>query len=75
MRDSWEKDNRKFESESVTEAIGPFHEISAYFEAERYDDKALDTLVQLRVDHFSITWKDRFKLMKELAAVIEKYQI
>lgn len=35
----------------------------------------LDTSIEIKVDAFSISWKDRSKLAEEIAAVIRKYLI
>lgn len=39
------------------------------------DGGPLDTNVELQITPFAITWKDKEKLTKELAALIAKYQI
>jgi len=53
-----------------------FGKITGNFDAERYPGcDLLDTGVELEISRFSITWKDKEKLMKELAEVIRKYQI
>lgn len=50
--------------------------VSAQFTAERFPGSdLLDTMVELKIPEFWITWKDREKLLDEISAVIARYRI
>lgn len=50
--------------------------IEAEFTAFRYDgDPLLDTTVELKIDRFAITWKQREAFLDALQEVIERFQI
>ena len=51
--------------------------ITAEFESHRYPElpELLDTLVSMEISPFSIIWKDRVKLVKEIDLIISKYSI
>lgn len=67
---------RKIVKITLRQPIGPYNTIEATFEAERFPGcELLDTYVEFNIDRFGITWKDKEKLLEELASVIEKYQI
>lgn len=64
-------EERKFVRSTLMEG-----NVTGYFEAEKYDgDPLLDTACTIKIEDFSITWKDAGKMMEELSAVIEKYRI
>lgn len=51
-------------------------DVSALCTAERFPDSPLlDTRVELTVQPFAVTWKDREKLVKAISKIIEKYRI
>lgn len=67
---------RRFRTDSIVEDLGPYHSVEAKFTAEIYDGEALDTSVELVLHGgYTITWKDREKLMKDLQKVLKKYII
>jgi hypothetical protein len=71
-------DERKFARANISKCETPFGNgtVTGKFEAERFPGSdLLDTSVELEITPFAITWKDKEKLIEELAALIAKYQI
>lgn len=72
-------EERKFATETIVEDAEPrwgLGQVTATFKAERFPGSPLlDTSVEIKVAPFSITWKDKEKLTKELAEVIGRYLI
>ena len=69
---------RKFAKDTISKCETPFGNgtVTGKFEAEKFPGSdLLDTNVELEITPFCITWKDKEKLMKELAEIIRKYQI
>jgi len=63
---------------TLSECASPFGfgKVTGNFDAERYPgEELLDTGVELEISRFSITWKDKEKLLKELSEVIARFQI
>lgn len=69
-------EERKFRRETITRDLSAFRSVTGKFEAELYPNTPLlDTLVELDVPAFAITWSNREKLMDDLAALLRKYAI
>ena len=63
--------SHKYSTVNISDGI-----IRAQCTAERFPGSdLLDTTVELEIDPFSITWKDREKLLDEISAVIARYRI
>ena len=66
---------RRFVNDTITEEVSAWSSITGSFEAETTYGGPLDTSVNIEIKDLAITWKDREKLMRELADVVKKYVI
>jgi hypothetical protein len=69
-------DERKFSKDQITTNVSTWVPITGNFKAEHYPGTPLlDTSVELIIPPLCITWKNRQKLMDDLAELLRKYQI
>jgi hypothetical protein len=67
--------SRKTVTDSITEDVSAYTSITGDFESEVYaGTPLLDTAAKINIE-VCITWKDREKLMKELAELLKEYII
>lgn len=66
---------RRKVKDEISVDVSDYHQITGFFETENYGNGLLDTSVKVQVDGICITWKDRQRMMDELAEVIKRYLI
>lgn len=69
-------DETNFRTECIRIHLGPYHQLIGDFKAGIYGGPPLDASASIRLEgDYTIVWKDREKMMQELAAVLRKYFI
>jgi len=69
-------DEPKFSKDQITTNVSTWLPITGKFKAQHYPGTPLlDTSVELIIPPLCITWKDREKLMNDLAELLRKYQL
>jgi hypothetical protein len=73
----FDSNNRKFVKTQMTvEAPYGHGNVTGKFKAEKFDGHPMmDTHVEISITPFSVTWEQKEQMLREIAAVIAKYQI